>query len=79
MCSIALDFDQALKQKDPLNEEQRSYELPDGKGIITVDHHKRFKATEILFNPKLCGSDEEGLAQITYKSIEKCDSDLRIN
>ena len=34
MCSVALDFDHAVHQRDPLNEEQRSYELPDDKGII---------------------------------------------
>jgi hypothetical protein len=56
MCSVALDYEHALKSKDPLNEEQRSYELPNDGGIIQVDHHKRFKSTEILFNPKLCGS-----------------------
>lgn len=38
MCAVALDFDHALKQRDPLNEEQRSYELPDDRGIIQVDH-----------------------------------------
>lgn len=79
MCAVAMDFDHAIHARDPLNEEQRSYELPDDKGIIQVDHHKRFRATEILFNPKLCGSQEQGLANICYKSIEKCDADLKIN
>jgi len=31
MCQIALDYDHALQARDPLNEEQRSYELPDSK------------------------------------------------
>ena len=34
MCAVAIDFDQSMKARDPLNEEQRSYELPDDKGII---------------------------------------------
>lgn len=44
-----------------------------------MDHHKRFKSTEIIFNPRLCGSQEEGLAKIAYNAIEKCDADLKIN
>jgi hypothetical protein len=34
MCATALNFEHALHSRDPLNEEQRSYELPDDKGII---------------------------------------------
>jgi len=34
MCSVALDYQSAINSRDPLNEEQRSYELPDDKGII---------------------------------------------
>jgi actin-related protein len=54
MCAVALDFDKALKSPDPLNEDDRSYELPDGNvvgqsNIIQVDHKARFSATEILF------------------------------
>ena len=37
---------------DPLNQEERSYELP-SKEIIQVGHKTRFNATEILFNPGL--------------------------
>ena len=62
-----------------MNEEQRSYELPDDKGIIQVDHHKRFRSTEIIFNPRHIGSEEGGLANIAYRAIEKCDADLKIN
>ena len=79
MCSVALNYEQAVHGRDPLNEEQRSYELPDDKGIIQVDHGKRFRSTEIIFNPKLVGSEENGLASIAYRAIEKCDADLKIN
>lgn len=34
MCEVAFDYDHALRSWDPLTAEQRSYELPDGKGII---------------------------------------------
>lgn len=34
MCSVALSYESAINSRDPLNEEARSYELPDDKGII---------------------------------------------
>jgi hypothetical protein len=61
-----------------LSDEQRMYELPDDKGIITVDHRTRFNASEILFRPELCGIKSNGIAQLAFDSIEKCDQDLRI-
>lgn len=79
MCSVALNYDSAIHSRDPLNEEQRSYELPDDKGIIQVDHRKRFLSTESIFNPRIIGRDEAGIAMIAYKAIEKCDADLKIN
>ena len=79
MCAVALNYEQALHQRDPLNEEQRSYELPDDKGIIQVGHPKRFRSTEIIFNPRLIGSEVNGLANIAFTAIEKCDNDLKIN
>ena len=66
MCSVALNYEHAIHSRDPLNEEYRSYELPDDKGIIQVGHQKRFRSTEILFNPRLIGSEVNGLANIAF-------------
>lgn len=50
---------------DPLNEEQRSYELPNGE-IIEVDLKKRITAAECLFSPRHCVNeayhDQPGIA-----------------
>ena len=78
MCSVAIDYRHSLSQRDPLTDEERSYELPD-ETVLKLDHHQRFLATELLFNPQLCGSMNPGLAQMAYRSIEKCDNDLKIN
>ena len=78
MCEVAFEFEHALKIKDPLTKEQRSYELPDNKGIIQVDHHTRFKATELLFDPDSAGLMGNGVVDLAYRSIEKCDPDLQI-
>ena len=40
---------------------------------------KRYRATELIFDPKIAGSQEQGLPSLCYKSIEKCDADLKIN
>lgn len=71
MCSVALNYNRAVNGPDPLDEETRSYELPDEKGIILVDHKKRYDATEILFNPDSAGLKGPGVAEIAYDSIQK--------
>ena len=86
MCHVAINYHGELKQRsDPLNREQRSYELPSGD-IIEVNHHKRITAAEVIFEPSLVGSQNEefadcrgGIAMLAYESIQKCDPDLRIN
>lgn len=65
--------------------------MPNGD-IIQVDHKTRFMATEILFNPNIMaqkpdgvprnrnnGDKLEGISEMAFRSIEKCDNDLKIN
>ena len=54
MCHVAMNYEQAYyAREDPyLDEEQRSFELPDGE-VIEVNHQKRLKAAEIIFNPQM--------------------------
>lgn len=73
-----MDYGRAINSPDPLDEEGRSYELPDGGQIIQVDHKTRFKSTELLFNPEIAGLKGLGIPQISFDSIEKCDQDLQI-
>jgi len=79
MCSISQNYHYDMQSNDdPISFEDRSYELPSGE-IIQVNHRQRFSSTEIIFNPSLIGSKMKGIAQMANASIEKCDSDLRIN
>jgi len=83
MCHVPHDCKIEMKSRDdPLNQEQRSYELPNGK-IIEVDQKMRLSAAEVIFDPKYSWDPEQreadGIATIAYKAIEKCDSDLKIN
>ena len=45
-----------------------------------MNHKQRYTSTEIIFNPSLIGHhDMPGVVRMAFESIEKCDSDLRIN
>ena len=44
-----------------------------------MNHRQRYSATEILFNPRLVGKNEKGIVDMAFTSIEKCDSDLKVN
>jgi len=69
---------------DPLKEEEESsysaapsasYKLPDGVGISIG--HEAFKAPEILFHPRLVGSEDLGFHQLLNEAITCSDVDLR--
>lgn len=51
------------------------YELPDGQRILIGD--ERFRCAEALFQPKLAGISELGVAEMLYSTIMKADVDLR--
>eukprot|EP01084_Bolivina_argentea_P032906 60902_1 len=66
------------KYCDALNSfhKYKQYELPDGN-IINLGHELS-KCTEILFNPKLIGIDnEEGVVRSLYNCIMQTDVDIR--
>jgi len=75
LCYCAAEFDDELAGADESNELEKSYELPDGQ-VITVGA-ERFRCPEILFKPSKVGLEDEGIHQLTYSSIMKCDVDIR--
>merc|ERR1712206_32345 len=72
---IALDFDTEMKEACESSDKEKTYELPDGN-IITVGA-ERFRCPEVLFKPNLVGKESQGIHQLTYDSIMKCDIDIR--
>ena len=71
ICHVALNYDTESGTIPTIQ-----YELPDGQ-VIDIGN-ERIKATEAFFQPKLLNEqDTPGLAQLVYKSIMKCDVDLR--
>jgi len=85
MCHVAMNYDSEMERRDDdLSQEDRSYELPGGH-IIEVNQRQRITAAECLFTPTIVGvrhpefeECKRGIAQLAYRSIEKCDSDLKI-
>ncbi len=49
--------------------------MPDG-GVITINS-ERFRCSEVLFKPSLIGKEFDGIHDQVYKSIMKCDVDIR--
>lgn len=62
---------------DLADEEDRKYELPDGK-IIEVEHTIRYPSTEIIFNPSIINRTDPSIQDMVLDSFEKCDPDLRV-
>ena len=60
------------KETTVLNKE---YVLPNGDVIILG--RERFMAPEILMNPALIESEEDGLTEMIYKSITSCSMDIQ--
>jgi len=59
------------KETTVLNKE---YALPSGD-VITLGR-ERFMAPEILMNPGLIDLEDDGLAEMIYKSITSCAMDI---
>ena len=73
---VAADFDQELDKYNKNPDENVSvYELPDGTKIPVFS--EKFKAPELLFQPDLKKIEGLGVHETLYKSITKCDIDLR--
>lgn len=53
----------------------KSYTLPDGQTIVVKT--ERWRAPEALFRPSLVGMESQGICELLYFSIMKCDLDIR--
>ena len=75
LCYVALDYTEEMGKSKTSPDMEKQYELPDGSSL-TIGN-ERFRAPEALFQPSLLGLDIDGADETTYKSIMKCDLDIR--
>ena len=75
LCFIALDYNEEMAKSKTSPDFEKRYELPDCSHIKIGN--ERFRAPEALFQPSLLGLDIDGADETTYKSIMKCDLDIR--
>ncbi|KAK1170178.1 hypothetical protein AOXY_G6968 [Acipenser oxyrinchus oxyrinchus] len=75
-CYVAQDYETELRgSRGPETHTEMYYTLPDGQ-VINMGN-ERFRAPEILFKPELVGRDHYGMHESVFRSILRCDMDLR--
>ena len=72
---VALDYEAEMKSYAESNQNNKTYELPDGQ-TITIGN-QRFRCPEALFKPAMIGKEMGGFHELVYGSILKCDIDIR--
>jgi len=77
LCFVTLDYEKSMANSISSSEYETTYTLPDGQ-IMTLGN-ERFRCPELLFQPHLDGRDHDGIHQLTFKSIMRCDMDVRRN
>ncbi|XP_058080102.1 actin-103-like isoform X2 [Magnolia sinica] len=72
---VAIDYEKEWATSRESSVLDSYYELPDGQ-IVTVGAG-RFRSPEILFDPNRIGIESGGVHEAVFKSIKRCDVDIR--
>jgi len=75
LCYISLNYQDDLAAVESNTELEKTYEMPDGQ-IITIGS-SRFRCPEVLFDPSHIGLEDDGIHNLIFGSIMKCDIDIR--
>jgi actin len=72
---LAYDFDAWIKESQEPNPKEVLYSLPDGTNISLINEH--FKCPEALFQPLKLSREVQGIHELAYQSILKCEIHIR--
>jgi len=75
LCFVAENFDEEVANAETSSDLEKDYELPDGN-VITIGS-ERFRCPEVLFKPNFIGIEQQGVHNLLFTSIMKCDVDIR--
>ncbi|KAK2949120.1 putative Actin [Blattamonas nauphoetae] len=74
-CFVALDYEQECTSVASAKSVEHTFTLPDGHMLkMGVE---RFKCPELLFQPSHLKLEVNGIHEMTYNSIMRCDTDIR--
>ena len=72
---VCLDYDAEVKKAKQTDQCEIKHTLPDGN--VFVINEERFRCPELLFHPDMNNIEQDGIHQLIYNAIMKCDIDLR--
>lgn len=74
-CYVSYDLDYDKKMSEETTVLSENYELPDGR-VISIGP-ERYLAPECLFQPHLVDSEQPGIAEYLFNTIQQADVDVR--
>ncbi|KAK8841904.1 hypothetical protein M9Y10_026856 [Tritrichomonas musculus] len=75
LCYVALDYAKEVQKTHDASIYDAPYTFPNGQRVIICK--ERFECGELLFRPNDFGIDTDGIAQMIFNNIKKCDDDLQ--
>jgi actin-related protein len=76
LCFVAENYEQQDKAAQSSSDEDKTYVMPD-KRVITIPAHVRITCPELLFKPTLNGKSCNSIQDLSWKSIQASDVDVR--
>lgn len=75
VCILALDYQAEVQKNEALRTNKRKFKLPSGAEVSYGV--EAYQCPEALFYPSIAGSRSNGVQQLIFSAIERCDADVR--